>query len=527
MKRTHYIDILTKTELSWKKSIFFLVLTAFSMVHGYYILMQIVGNNHEDARLFFSNYLIAMFAVGLGFTAACLAAASLFCNLAEEKLVVSGLIIFGTVYLFLFAPITVPDEPVHFCSAYYISNLLCCPLRQLRSELLLMRETDMQVLSGQFYHLQSQKNYVSILTNFTWFSGPQDLVGYNGSTVITTAPFGYLFSGLGIAVGRLLGLGTYPVFYLGRIFNLLAYTFLTWLAIKRTPIGKTIIGVISFFPMTLHEIASFSYDFCAIAFVFLFVSNILYWICSDERMQWKDILICIFLGVLASTTKVVYVPLLASIFFIPPAKIGRSQKQAYRRMFVMFAICLLCYLAVTLPFSFSSLSRSELTYVEAQSFTLGWTLHHPIATIKIFVNTLYTMGDWYLETLLGTYLGWFQIVVSQKYVHMYLLLLLLATFIDNPQRKKISLPMQLAMPLFCIGSGALAMASMFFGWTPVGSDAIAGVQGRYFLPILFPFCSFLRTDLIRINYQKARYLYSLVFTFAYLCVMEIALASYL
>ena len=70
----------------------------------------------------------------------------------------------------------------------------------------------------------------------------------SGQTAVATTPLAYVAPGAGIALGRLLNLGGLGLLYLGRLFNLLMFTAVMWLAVKRMPFGKEILCAVGLLP---------------------------------------------------------------------------------------------------------------------------------------------------------------------------------------------------------------------------------------------------------------------------------------
>ena len=84
-----------------------------------------------------------------------------------------------------------------------------------------------------------------------------------------------------IALGRLLHLNSVPTFYLGRMMNLLLFAILGMLAVRKMPFGKNILFATALLPLTLQQVASYSYDSVIIAFAFYYVAtcfDLAFWI---------------------------------------------------------------------------------------------------------------------------------------------------------------------------------------------------------------------------------------------------------
>lgn len=452
---------------------------------------------------------------------------AIFSKIQKETIYLSGFLLIGTIFVFIFAPATSPDEPVHFQSAYYLSNLLCCPLRQLNlSGKVLLRSEDYHYFTQIISITQSRENYLSILDNFQWFDHSLGYQEFNGGTAIGNAPLGYLVGGIVIAIGRLLHLGFYPIYYLGRLANVFAYAFITYYAMKRTPIGKNVIFIISFLPMTLHVTASFSYDCYAIAFTTLFVSEILRTIYFQNPLTKKQFAALTVLGFMVAITKVVYIPILLSFFLIPNSRIADTSKKAILAKFAMLFACIILFLAVSLSQLTSNLTSENLTYTDSQSFTLNWVLHNIASTIIIFVRTLVVNREIFFLEMLGVSLGWFQIYLNDGILYFFAFILLICCGTDLPTAEQPTVFVRCTAALAVAASVGLVLASMFFAWTPFGSTIIAGVQGRYFIPLLYPLGIALQNSILKIDEKYIRYLFPSVFVLCFSCILNIVYYSY-
>lgn len=443
-----------------------------------------------------------------------------------ERLYPYAFLLFGSFYLFLFPPATVPDELTHFSSAYYVSNLFLCPLRQLQSSGVIMRCSDYAAMQQNLSTVLSSDSYASILRNFSFFqdSGPE--FAYELRNVTYTAPLGYLFSAFGIAIARMLHLGFYPLFYLGRISNILGFALISYIAIRRLPFGKIVACFICLLPMTLHEVASYSYDGFAICSAMLFLSNTLYWIEVDANMTRRDFLIAILLAVPICLTKIVYIPMVLLLFLIPNKKLPVHPAAGIRLKAASVIAVFLLFIAVFGASAFSSMSSSELSYVEAQSYTLNWAIRHIPSTVYIFLSTLAAYFPDYIRTMLGSSLGWFQVNLTTSQTLLLLLFLFLACWVKSPSEPELELNVKAGIGVIVLISGALILASMFFSWTPMGSPIIEGVQGRYFLPLLLPVCLIFRTKTLQLDSQYSYILVSIYLVFGFLCTLQYAATGY-
>ncbi len=135
----------------------------------------------------------------------------------------------------------------------------------------------------------------------------------------------YVLSAIGILLGRGIGLSYAGVFNLGRFCNLLMYTILIALAIKRVQYGKVLISTIGLIPTTIFMASCYSYDPWVIGFTILGFSYFFAELQNDEFLEIKNMIIMIGTLTLGCVPKAIYFPLL----FLPKKKIKDSKQRKW------------------------------------------------------------------------------------------------------------------------------------------------------------------------------------------------------
>lgn len=100
----------------------------------------------------------------------------------------------------------------------------------------------------------------------------------------------YIPSALGILVGRVLTNRVAVSYYLGRIFNVLFYAFLVWLAIKVSRYYKIQIFVIAALPYTLWISAGFTYDNLYYGLIVLLIAQFTNFLKEEKSITIKKML---------------------------------------------------------------------------------------------------------------------------------------------------------------------------------------------------------------------------------------------
>jgi uncharacterized membrane protein len=97
----------------------------------------------------------------------------------------------------------------------------------------------------------------------------------------------YIPSALGIVFGRLISNKIYVSYYLGRIFNVLTYALLAFLAMRKSKKYKLQLFSVATIPFTLWISAGFSYDSLYYGLILLIVSQFTNFLSSDGSITVK------------------------------------------------------------------------------------------------------------------------------------------------------------------------------------------------------------------------------------------------
>lgn len=412
-----------------------------------------------------------------------------FCNYKNftiENLYIPVVFLFGLVYMVLFTPFTVPDELVHFMSAYKVSNYFILNFKQFTTEEIFVRNIDLKFFEDANVYISAQE-YFKATNGFSVFADQFSLTTLE-QTVGKSVPMGYLVSGLGIAIARILKFSPIMVFYMGRIFNILQYIVLSRIALKITPIGKRLIFVLSLLPMTLHLLASYSYDCYIVAISLIFVALFLKIYYSEQGADLKTFLLMVGVAVLLAPSKMVYLPIIFLVFLLKKENLAFcSEKTASILKVSTVLVGIVSLLLFQLDFLSSDVAVSGekmITWVEAPGFTIGDILGDPMGSIRFFLRTLQEKGDSYVIEMIGGCLGWLQINIALIYYVPFLIIIVLSMFGVEGEPLSFNFYERFYSLVLVCGSVTLVILSMWLAWTPILYNVVMGVQGRYFLPLV-------------------------------------------
>ena len=185
-------------------------------------------------------------------------------------------IVLGIVYFMFIPEYETPDEMRHMETAYYMSNQI---LGESEDGNVYMRKCDYDHLYGDddnnntFFHKSfNREKYNNYFYNLIFDNGNDNSLIDVGRTPLNAKQYLYFFSGIGILLGRLLGLNSIITFLIGAFLNYLFAVLGIYYAIRKIPICKEMILLISILPITIQQLTSYSYDCMIIVLAFIFIS---------------------------------------------------------------------------------------------------------------------------------------------------------------------------------------------------------------------------------------------------------------
>lgn len=410
-------------------------------------------------------------------------------HLKPEKVFLFAGAVLAVLYLLLLPPLAVPDEEAHFKEAYYYSNQIMGK-EQAEDGKLWMDLEDVHALQV-FETTPSLSEYDTLKEEITK-SGREE-----GTKEIkrndTQAPAVTYIPGIvGITLGRLLGLNGLLVIYLGRICSILFYLFTMYWFIRLMPFGKSAAFIMAVLPMTIQQCCSYSYDSIVIEAAFLYLAVLFGLLYQKQTIQrWQIVLYVIFMIMLSVSKGGTYMPLCLLTMMIPISRF-KDKKQKWIFVGCMAAVAVIAFLSSTLSYvlyvASPTAEQAADSYLAGEAYGAAGLLQNPWTFICLTTRTLFLSGDGFLETMLGMQLGWLNVFVSRIVIYGLLLMMILSVLPVEDGREHSEITVTTGQKIFYLVAAALSVgmvfASMFMSWTPRDSTAIAGIQGRYFLPLL-------------------------------------------
>lgn len=287
--------------------------------------------------------------------------------------------------------------------------------------------------------------------------------------------FCYLPQVLGMTLGRLLGLGSVPMIYLGRMFMLLSYILACLHAIKRTSVGKFLFAAIPLLPMSLMLSSAISYDPLVLLSTLNFLACSL-WLCQepDSRTALAECMVWAFLvGAVKGGGYLILLPVVLMFW--------NGNK---RRSVTNIGAVVGCGLVSVVLFDVILPAGSKLFQFggETDKLSASFAFKEPLHYMSMLVETYIRQLDGLMINMGGTHLALLEVTVPCVIIVGLMLIMGIYSIYekDNIQlrnRDKQIFSLIVLLELFLT-------PVMLLSWTTVGSEVIDGLQGRYYLPVL-------------------------------------------
>jgi uncharacterized membrane protein len=235
-------------------------------------------------------------------------------------------LVFGSAFLVLTPPFQVPDEEAHFRRAIELSLGSVVPIKagDYTGDYL---PPNVDAPWETFKHLharpEEKTSYDEIRETLKLTTAPGERQFVVFSNTAIHPPLTYLPQSLGIFVARQFSPSVLIGLYVGRFFNFLAWTALTFLAIRLTPVARWAFAALALTPMSLFLAASLSNDVLTNALSYVLIAYVLAVAFSpEERLSGRSIAVIALLGTSLGLAKQAYFLLPLVFLLIPVRKLG-------------------------------------------------------------------------------------------------------------------------------------------------------------------------------------------------------------
>ena len=297
----------------------------------------------------------------------------------------------------------------------------------------------------------------------------------------------YWPQGLGFFLGRSLGLAAFWCSALARVCNLLCYSLLVYVAIRKMPFAKTLMAVIALLPISVYQAASYSPDAALNGLCLLFIAISLSYAYGEQyegvgKLNWKHGMVLGLLLAILFLCKYVYVVLGLLVFLIPKERFGTTQK--YAKAFGIALIPLL--LAAGLIAGGLTASVAQSQSADGTDLTqMQFVMQNPLAFVKTILRTVEENAGLWISGF-ATY-GWMSYSLGMLVYLIPVLIMVTGLMEMKTYAGKLKDSHRVILGLAFLGTFVALLSGLYIGdgrINPVGALTVSGIQGRYFVPLL-------------------------------------------
>ena len=400
-------------------------------------------------------------------------------NISTEKVFLATVPIICLIFMIVMPPFTGHDESRHWLRAYEISEgNFITPINNKDIGSSLPESVTKNI--GKTYKEIKYKDVIEFMK--------KDLNNdvretTDMSTVAIYSPIQYFPEAIGIFVARLFSDKVITMVYAARLANVISCITLLYFAIKIIPFGKKVMLLPLLLPITIEGIATISSDGFTNAIAFLFIAIILRETYSnEEKIKTTTFSTIILLSLIISLCKIVYIPLVFLMLLLPKEKFKTKKKK-----YIILAVIIICAVIINLSWLMFANNTYLTTSSEGESSQkTEFILKNPIDYMKLFLATVNYNLQRYISILFGSILGWQEFSLYYITTYVFFLLFLFVSTTDSTIKEKIDSKKELGITMILLIIIGLIFTSLFVQYEKnhVDSKSIAGIQGRYFVPIL-------------------------------------------
>lgn len=440
-------------------------------------------------------------------------------------------LVFGVIFMFIIPPYVTPDEPSHIWSTYYVSNMVLGYETQDPNATMALRVCE---VASPLQSMITRASYNQIFEYMVMPIGEDGAVLMDTYNQYNTPLYMYIVPSIGVTLGRLLSLGVVPTLLLGTLGSMLLFVFSAYYALKKVPFGKMIIAGFCLLPMVLQQTSSFSYDSMVISATLVIIALGLRWCFTENRPTTSEIVVFLIYSVLLIGGKggaysvFCFLPLLYGLSKEKIKVLWNDYKKPIIILLIMFVVIMFSGTLKTVLNSSAATSNQEISeetgvveeveepkhiigWAGEEGYTISWVLEHPMETVRVWYYTFLCNWSFYLYTMFGSSLGWWQIGIPVWVIWIYGVMALVNTISVKGDRY-MTIPDRIWVTLISALSCAMFMAAMFFFWSPMSYGVIVGIQGRYFLPpyLAMMYCIRNKRMALKWNLEKPLFLANIV-----------------
>ena len=398
----------------------------------------------------------------------------------------------GAAFIAVTPPFQVPDEPAHFYRAVAVGEgALSAEARagRIGATLPASLAALVDLFNGVIGHPERGIDPGAFRAARRIALEPEVRSFLDFPTAAQTTPLTYLPQALGVAAGRLFGAPPLALLYLARLVNLLAATALIHAGLRRLPAYRWLGTALALTPMATFLRASASADALTFAIAFFFAAAVARLAFGPgSELSRRDVAVLCLAAAALCATKAAYAPLTIAAAAIPIRRLPRGRRAASVLAYgAATAAAFALAVFTALPGAYVADPRPAANPHHADAVIesdrqIAGAVRSPLRFLAIAGRSYLWYGPGYAEQFIGR-LGWLDTPLPRPLLIAYAALLLALLAFDTRRRVAVAAWQRTALAAAAAGNLLLISAVFYALFMPVGSSYIAGIQGRYFLPI--------------------------------------------
>lgn len=461
MKKLHIRDKIFFDFFDWKSKIATIFVASIAL-YVFFVCSRPFGGGKAEYIIWLVVFLTMIFLLCI----------CLFIKMEFDKYVFLFLLLLGGLAIFIQPILNVPDETAHLARAELVSRgiLFIDPNEKVYETIQGIRD-----LSQNFGKTYTQSNFVNIPIDYT-----ESIITHVAASNIFIM---YIPQSIGVLAAKLFGLDVIWMLWLGRLSNLLFYCLIISNAIKIAPRLKMILFFIAALPISIQQAASCSPDAMINAVAIMLVALSINMYCTkDGLITEKKSLLFLALGLLETIMKVTNICMVGLILLIPVSKFKDR-----RRAYIVKAGIICCTIIIGAVYYYYTsrfpVSLEQMDYLEGAGVNSAEQIKYIIFDfrdwIQVFGSALVYQTSGFINSM--TSFGWlncsFEILTP-------ITIFMFAKICFQEQGINLRAYQKNLVFLMILGVYGLTCLALYISWTGVGETNIAGIQGRYFIPLL-------------------------------------------
>ena len=403
--------------------------------------------------------------------------------------VIFGLIM-GVVYLVLSPLFTGSDEHNHFYRIYEITEgTMVTPTGPTYSGSELPASLHKAFLEGSGknslvkYHDISDMMSIPLEKDERILYTSDDEQKFYANTSLYS-PVSYLPHVAGFSLGEVFNFGPFFIGMLGRLFNLLCYVLIGYFAIKMVPKWKLFYFLILLSPNMLQCATTLSADAFINVMTLLLIAVVAKNRFSDKIVTRGQELLIGVLCIIVSLCKICYAPLIGLILLIRSKQYAKGKKE--KILFVTTVILIAGVLSWWWMSKAGTIFDAVYPNAELQK---EFIISNPLDYSMILLRSIVDCSMNIVENLFVGYRMYHtQLEIPAIISFAYVGLVAMAMYKKEDRKKELSKNERCLVGAIMSVVVVLIFSALYIQYTAmieVGYPLVKGIQGRYFIPVVF------------------------------------------